>query len=58
MAMLLRQCNLREAEAVVEAEVEDVAGVGVGSLLSQHTLRRIFITRRSQSLFLRLRWRQ
>ena len=53
MAMLLRQWNLREAEAVEEAEGEDVAGVGVESLLSQHTLRTSFSTRRN--LFLQLR---
>ena len=60
MAILLRQWIPRETEvveeAVVEAEVEDVVGEGVESLLSPHTLRRKFSLRRS--LFLRLRWQR
>ena len=58
MAMLLRKWNLREAEAEVGAEVEVVAGVGVESPLFPRIMRRISITRRSQSQFLQLMWRR
>ena len=56
MAMLLKKWNLREAEARVEAEGEVVAGVGVESPLFPRIMRRIFISRRSQSQFPQLRW--